>query len=104
MAWLVLGWLFEINGSAVVVSVWQAEIQAELQGIKMALQHSDKWLLQSNCSVLLQAVKGSHMDRSLLGFIIKEIKLMSQRSRELLLKKTGRIKIGLQIFRKLCSG
>jgi hypothetical protein len=43
MAWLVLGWLFEINGSAVVVSVWQAEIQAELQGIKMALQHSDKW-------------------------------------------------------------
>jgi hypothetical protein len=88
----------------VVVSVWQAEIQAELQGIKMALQHTDKRLLQSDCSVLLQAVKVSHMHRSLLGFIIKEIKLMSQRSRELLLKKTGRIKIGLQIFRKLCSG
>uniref|UniRef100_A0ACD6A976 Uncharacterized protein n=1 Tax=Avena sativa TaxID=4498 RepID=A0ACD6A976_AVESA len=69
----------------------EAETRACAEGLRLALEWSDKpVLLELDSSVLIDAIGGRSQDRSCLAFLIKEIKDLIQGRRNISIVKVDR--------------
>jgi ribonuclease HI len=69
----------------------EAETRACLEGLQLALDRSDKPIqLELDCSVLLNAIKVTSLDRSPLTHVISEIKTLANGSRNIIFVKVDR--------------
>ncbi|KQK10136.1 hypothetical protein BRADI_2g52220v3 [Brachypodium distachyon] len=67
------------------------EAMSFLFGVSLALQHTTLLLIvHSDCDVLVQAVHSNKMERSSIGFLLREIVQLIRGDRELILKKIDR--------------